>query len=179
MIKSSIVQIVSQGYCVFHCPQGLVKKEFVFFFVFCFFKVGKGVAKKSGQKNCTCCYELITSFYFYWRSLSIWNLTRHRPSISFIVYHYKHLSLSTEFSMKISLRNLINIYKEIQILLYNLATIGQVCPPPLFPPKKNKTNKPSYTCIVYNMLTLTSYMWPKLGIKNRTDPRLYDVFFSV
>lgn len=21
-------------------------------------------------------------------------------------------------------------------------------------------------------------MWPKLGIKNRTDPRLYDVFFS-
>lgn len=58
MIKSSIVQIVSQGYCVFHCPQGLVKKEFVVFFVFCFFKVGKGVAKKSGQKNCTCCYEL-------------------------------------------------------------------------------------------------------------------------
>lgn len=176
MIKSSIVQIVSQGYCVFHCPQGLVKKEFVVFFVFCFFKVGKGVAKKSRQKNCTCCYELITSFYFYWRSLSIWNLTRHRPSISFIVYHYKHLSLSTEFSMKISLRNLIYIYKEIQILLYNLATIGQVCPPP---PKKNPiTNKPSYTCIVYNMLTLTSYMWPKLGIKNRTDPRLYDVFFS-
>lgn len=97
--------------------------------VFLFFK-GK---KVRGQKNCTCCYELITSFYFYWRSLSIWNLTRHRPSISFIVYHYKHLSLSTEFSLKISLRNLIYIYKEIQILLYNLATIGQVCPPP----KKN------------------------------------------
>lgn len=49
MIKSSIVQIVSQGYCVFHCPQGLVKKEFVFFFVF--FKVGKGVAKKSEDKK--------------------------------------------------------------------------------------------------------------------------------
>lgn len=52
MIKSSIVQIVSQGYCVFHCPQGLVKKEFVFFFCFLFFfKVGKGVAKKSEDKK--------------------------------------------------------------------------------------------------------------------------------
>lgn len=50
MIKSSIVQIVSQGYCVFHCPQGLVKKGFVG--VFClFFKVGKGVAKKSEDKK--------------------------------------------------------------------------------------------------------------------------------
>lgn len=50
MIKSSIVQIVSQGYCVFHCPQGLVKKEFVGFFCL-FFKVGKGVAKKSEDKK--------------------------------------------------------------------------------------------------------------------------------
>lgn len=141
----------------------------------CFLKWVKGWQKSQRTKKL---YVLlwITSFYFYWRSLSIWNLTRHRPSISFIVYHYKHLSLSTEFSMKISLRNLIYIYKEIQILLYNLATIGQVCPPPL--KKPTITNKPSYTCIVYNMLTLTSYMWPKLGIKNRTDPRLYDVFFS-
>lgn len=50
MIKSFIVQIVSQGYCVFHCPQGLVKKEFVGFFCL-FFKVGKGVAKKSEDKK--------------------------------------------------------------------------------------------------------------------------------
>lgn len=50
MIKSSIVQIVSQGYCVFHCPQGLVKKEFVGFCC-CFIIVGKGVAKKSEDKK--------------------------------------------------------------------------------------------------------------------------------
>lgn len=36
---------------MFHCPQGLVKKEFVVFFVFLFFKVGKGVAKKSEDKK--------------------------------------------------------------------------------------------------------------------------------
>lgn len=135
MIKSFIVQIVSQGYCVFHCPQGLVKKEFVGVFFVCFLKWVKGWQKSQKTKKLYM-FLWITSFYFYWRSLSIWNLTRHRPSISFIVYHYKHLSLSTEFSMKISLRNLINIYKEIQILLYNLATIGQVCPPSL--KKQNK-----------------------------------------
>lgn len=50
MIKSFIVQIVSQGYCVFHCPQGLVKKVFVGFFCL-FFKVGKGVAKKKEDKK--------------------------------------------------------------------------------------------------------------------------------
>lgn len=50
MIKSSIVQIVSQGYCVFHCPQGLVKKEFVFFLFFVFLKWVKGWQKSQDKK---------------------------------------------------------------------------------------------------------------------------------
>lgn len=119
--------------------RGSSKKNLWFFLFFVFLKWVKGWQKSQRTKKLYV-FLWITSFYFYWRSLSIWNLTRHRPSISFIVYHYKHLSLSTEFSMKISLRNLINIYKEIQILLYNLATIGQVCPLPLSPPPK-KQNK--------------------------------------
>lgn len=45
-----IVQIVSQGYCVLHNSLSIVEKEFVGFFCL-FFKVGKGVAKKSEDKK--------------------------------------------------------------------------------------------------------------------------------
>lgn len=109
-------------------------KKNLWFFLF-FFKVGKGVAKKSEDKK-------IVRVVMNYKFLFLLTVPKYIPSISFIVYHYKHLSLSTEFSMKISLRNLINIYKEIQILLYNIATIGQVtvCPPPPPPQKTKQTN---------------------------------------